>query len=162
MTSSEAQTSDPVVGVPIVRTARWVALAMLLIAVAASAALWLSWRDFKYAQDTRNALTGSIQTIRDGYDAALLSLRQQIKETDDKNRDLQGELRVMTTRLQLTQDDIELARRQARLLNHNQAEQGVQLPARAQVVVKSNGEDVKAADGELARPTKEGQEHPND
>jgi hypothetical protein len=110
MNYSQSQTSEPI----IVPTARWVVLVMLLIAVLASAAFLLSWRDFKYADSTRKALIWNIQTIRDSYDPVLASVQRQLREAQAKDRDLQGELSILTDRLQLAQDEVELARRQAR------------------------------------------------
>jgi hypothetical protein len=110
MNYSQSQTSEPI----IVPTARWVVLVMLLIAMLASAALLLSWRDFKYADNTRKALIGNIQTIRDSYDPVLASVQQQLREAQAKNRDLQGELSILTDRLQFAQNEVELARRQTR------------------------------------------------
>jgi hypothetical protein len=110
MNYSQSQTSEPI----IVPTARWVVLVMLLIAVLASAAFLWSWRDFKYADSTRKALIWNIQTIRDSYDPVLASVQRQLREAQAKDRDLQGELSILTDRLQLAQDEVELARRQAR------------------------------------------------
>src|ERR1700733_8461830 len=97
MNYSQSQTSEPI----IVPTARWVVLVMLLIAVLASAALLSSWRDFKFADSTRKALIGNIQTIRDSYDPVLASVQRQLREAQAKDRDLQGELSILTDRLQL-------------------------------------------------------------
>ena len=97
-----------------VPTARWVALTMLLIALLSVAALFVSWRDFKYAENTRTAFSSDLQTIQDRYDTVLISLQRQLKEAKAKDRDLQGQLSVVSTRLQFAQDEAELARRRAR------------------------------------------------
>ncbi len=110
MIHSQGQTSE-LITVP---TAPWVVLVLLLIAVLGATALLASWRDFKYADNTRKALTENSQTIRDSYDPALASLQQQLRETRAKDRDLEGELAILTDKLQFAQDDLELARRQTR------------------------------------------------
>lgn len=99
-----------------VPTARWVALTMFLIALISFAALVVGWRDFAYAENTRKALSSDIQTIQDRYDTALVSLQRQLKEAEAKDRDLQGELSVVSDRLKFAQDEVELTRRQARQL----------------------------------------------
>ena len=97
-----------------VPTARWVALAMLLVTLLSLAGFFESWRDFEYSQNTRMVLTSDIQAIQDRYDTALISLQRQLTEAETKDRDLQGELSLVSNRLQLAQDEVELARRQAR------------------------------------------------
>jgi len=141
------RTSGLTLDVSIVRTARWVALAILLVVVLASTALWFGWKGLKYAESTQKALSEEIQAIRDSSDAtlaALASLQQQVTENDAKERDLQGELKVLTNRLQLTQDDLELARRQNRLFNQTQAEQGPRV--QQQSPTESKGGNGKPAD----------------
>lgn len=97
-----------------VPTARWVALMMLLIALLSLAALFVSWRDFKYAEETRKTLSRNIESVQERYDTILISLRQQLRDTEARDRDLQGQLSVVSNRLQFAQDEVELTRRQTR------------------------------------------------
>ena len=57
---------------------RWVVPAMVLLGILAFAGLWTGWKNSSYAQDTRHALNGDMQRMKQGYAEDLNSVQRRL------------------------------------------------------------------------------------
>jgi F0F1-type ATP synthase membrane subunit b/b' len=130
---------------------RWVALAIIVLALVALAGVWIGWRASNYAQETRQAVNGDIQAMKQTYDKNIDAVKQGLAEARRTNTDLQDDLSVVTKRLQVTQGELKRAREEAQQLRDEQTQQLAAMDSQVkdQLATKASAEDVKAVSGEV-------------
>jgi hypothetical protein len=133
----------------------WVIPVILLVAILAAVGLGIGWKGLSYAQDSRHALNGDIQALKQSYSKDVDSLQQRLTQNEKTNADLKGDLSVVTQRLQITQVQLKKARQEAQEeaqqvreeSNKHIADMGVQV--NSQLATKASNDDVKAVDGQV-------------
>jgi hypothetical protein len=133
----------------------WVIPVILLVAILAAVGLGIGWKGLSYAQDSRQALNGDIQALKQSYSKDVDSLQQRLTQNEKTNADLKGDLSVVTQRLQITQVQLKKARQEAQEeaqqvreeSNKHIADMGVQV--NSQLATKASTDDVKAVDGQV-------------
>ena len=58
----------------------WVIPAIILVALLAAIGLGVGWRGLSYAQESRQALNGDLQTMKQGYTKDIDSLQQRLRK----------------------------------------------------------------------------------
>src|SRR5581483_7455134 len=79
----------------------WVIPAIILVALVALIGLGVGWRGLSYAQDSRQAVNGDLQTMKQGYSKDIDALQQRLTATEKANTDLAGDLTVVTKKLSI-------------------------------------------------------------
>src|SRR3984893_18292712 len=91
----------------------WVIPVILLVAILAAVGLGIGWKGLSYAQDSRQALNGDIQTLKQSYTKDVDTLQTRLAQNEKANADLTDDLNVVTKRLQITQVQLKKARQEA-------------------------------------------------
>jgi len=133
----------------------WVIPAIILVALVAVIGLGVGWRGLSYAQDTRQALNGDLQTMKQGYSKDVDALQQRLAATEKANTDLAGDLTVVTKKLSITQGQLKKARQdseaEAQQIRDDNAKQLADMGTEmnGQLATKATQDDMKAANGQI-------------
>lgn len=133
----------------------WVIPVILLVAILAAVGLGIGWKGLSYAQDSRQALNGDIQTLKQSYTKDVDTLQTRLAQNEKANTDLSGDLNVVTKRLQITQVQLKKARQEAQdEAQQVRAESIKQITdmgnqVNGQLATKASNDDVKAVDGQV-------------
>jgi chromosome segregation ATPase len=133
----------------------WVMPAIILVALLAAIGLGVGWRGLSYAQQSREALNGDIQTVKQGYTKDVDSLQQRLAQNEKTNADLMGDLSVVTKRLQITQAQLSKARKdaqdEAQKIRDDESKQLADMgtEVNGQLATKASADDVKQVSGQV-------------
>jgi hypothetical protein len=133
----------------------WVIPVILLVAILAAIGLGIGWKGLSYAQESRQALTGDIQSLKQSHTKDVDSLQQRLAQNEKTNADLTEDLNVVTKRLQITQVQLKKARQEAqdeaRQVGEESKQQIADMGAQVsgELATKASNDDVKAVDGHV-------------
>jgi len=117
--------------------------------------LGIGWKGLSYAQESRQALNGDIQSVKQSYTADVSSLQQRLAQNEKTNADLMGDLSVVTKRLQITQGQLKKARQeaqdQAQQIRDDETKQhqAMDTQVSGQLAAKASNDDVKEVSGQV-------------
>jgi chromosome segregation ATPase len=125
-------------------TPRWVGLAVAVLAGVSLLALGVSWNAISRA---RNAEQSSQAALKQSVD----QLNQRLAKADDVNQQVQSDLRVVTDKLQLTQEQLITARKQTKAVSseYNKKLTGLESSVKSDLATKASAEDVKNLSGDV-------------
>jgi chromosome segregation ATPase len=131
---------------------RWIVLAMAALAVLAVTGIFVGWRGSSYAQDSRQALTSDMQTMKQDYGRELGSLQQRLAQAEKANTELRDEFQVVTKRLRITQGELKKARLEAQQIREDDAKQmaAMDTEVKGQLATKASTDDVKAVSSDVS------------
>jgi chromosome segregation ATPase len=126
-------------------TPRWVVLAVAVLAGISLLALGIAWNAASQARGVEQAVQSSVKQNID-------QLNQRLAKSDEINQQLQSDLRVVTDKLQLTQEQLLAARKQTKAASANYGKKltGVETSLRSEIATKANAEDVKNLSGDVS------------
>jgi len=133
----------------------WVIPAIILVAVLAAVGLGVGWKGLSYAEDSRQALNGDIQSVKQSYTTDVSALQQRLAQSEKANSDLQQDLGVVTKRLQITQGQLKKARQEAqdsdqKIRDDESAQfQAMNTQVNGQLATKATNDDVKEVSGQV-------------
>ncbi len=136
-------------------SAGWVIPVIIVVGILAVAGIGIGWKGMSYAEDSRQALTSDIQTVKQDHTKDIESLQQRLAQNEKTNADLLGDLSVVTKRLQITQAQLKRARQDAQDeadkvrddATKEIADMGTQV--NGQLATKASNDDVRAVSGEV-------------
>ena len=130
-------------------TPGWIAPAVIVLGILAVAGLWIGWGATIRAQQTQQALTNEIKTMKQTIDRDLATLQQRLTQSESTNAQLQGELSVVTKRLRLTQGELKRAKEEAARIREENAKQlaAMDTAVKSELATKATTEEVKAVSG---------------
>src|SRR5471032_2660406 len=88
-------------------TPRWVALAVVVVAVLALIGLGVGWSAINHANSIEQSTQASVKQSSD-------ALGQRLAKAEEQNQQLQSDLKVVTDKLNVTQTDLLAARKQSK------------------------------------------------
>ena len=133
----------------------WVIPAIILVALLAAIGVGVGWRGLSYAQDSRQTLNSDLQMMKQSYTKDIDSLQQRLAQAEKANTDLNGDLNVVTKRLQITQGQLKKARQEAQdeteQVRADSAKQIADMgtEVNGELANKATHDDVKAVDGQV-------------
>ncbi len=132
-------------------TPGWIAPAIILLGILAVAGVWIGYSATGRAQDTRQALSAEIKTIKQGFDHDVTLLQQRLTQAESTNAQLQGELKVVTKRLRLTQGELKQAKEEATQIREENSRQlaAMDTAVKTELATKATTDEVKAVSGEV-------------
>lgn len=134
-------------------SAGWVVPVVLVVAILAVIGIGMGWKGLSEAQNSRLALNNDIQTLKQGYTSDVASLQQRLLQNEKANTDLQGDLGVVTKKLQITQSQLKKARTEAQEATQKVRDDAAKQIAdmgtevNGQLATKATNDDVKAVNG---------------
>lgn len=133
----------------------WVIPVVILVAILAAVGLGVGWKGLSYAQESRQALNGDIQSMKQSYTTDVTSLQQRLAQNEKTNTDLLGDLSVVTKRLQITQSQLKKARQEAQTeaqsIRDDQSKQfeAMNTQVNGELATKASNDDVKQVTGQV-------------
>jgi len=138
---SEYQESNPTV---VSGTPRWIGLAVAVLGALSLLGLGVGWSAINHA----NSVEKSTQTALKQQDD---SLGQRLSKTEEENQQLQSDLKVVTDKLNVTQADLIVARKQNKLAAMTYGKKLNELGSNvnAQLATKASSDDVNKLGGDV-------------
>ena len=139
-------------------TPRWVGLAIAALGATSLLGIGIGWSALNQGKTTEQSVQASIKQQND-------ALLQRLAKSDDENQQLQSDLKVVTNKLNVTQEELDRARKQTKasvvVYNKKLSEVNTQLGTKANIedVNKLSGDvsgvknDLDEAKGKLDRAT---------
>ena len=125
-------------------TPRWVGLAVGVLGGISLISLGLGWSAVNQAKSAEQATQTTLKQAND-------TLNQRLAKSDEINQQLQSDLKVVTDKLNLTQDQLISARKQnkATAVGFDQKLTGVQKDLTNQIATKANADDLNKLNGDV-------------
>ncbi len=132
-------------------TPGWIAPTVILLAVLAVAGVWIGWGATSRTQETRQALTTDLKTMKQSIDRDVTLLQQRLAQAESTNAQLQGELSVVTKRLRLTQGELKQARQEAAQIREENTKQlaAMDTAVKGELATKASTTEVKEVSGQV-------------
>ena len=116
---------------------RWVGLAVAVLGGVSLVGVILGWSAFSQSKSTEQAIQASLKQQND-------ALNQRLAKSDEQNQQLQSDLKVVTDKLNVTQDDLQKARLQAKqsVASYNKKLSGLESNVNSQLATKASADDL--------------------
>jgi len=130
---------------------RWLSAAGVVLAVVSLVALGLAYQGSSRARNTERAFTAEIKAVKASSAQNVELLSKRLEQAEGVNAQMQGELRVVTKRLKLTQGELKQAREEAAQIREENSKQLAAMNAavKGELATKASSEEVKAVSGEV-------------
>ena len=118
-------------------TPRWVGIAVVVLGGTSLLGLGIGWSALNHANSVQQATQASVKQANE-------ALTQRLAKEDEINQQLQSDLRVVTDKLNVTQTDLQKARKQGRQSSVavDKKIAGLQESVNTQLAAKANADDV--------------------
>jgi len=136
---SEFQDSNTQAAMP-----RWVGLAVAALGAASLLGIGVGVAALNQGKSTEQTLQASLKQQND-------ALLQRLGRTDDQNQQLQSDLKVVTDKLNVTQDELDKARKQSKaaVVAYDKKLTGLQSNVTSQLATKASTDDVSKLNGDV-------------
>jgi hypothetical protein len=125
---------------------RWVPMAIIALAAVSILGLGVAWSATTHARNAEQTLEAQNQQGK-AIQQSLGSMNQRLSQAEEINAELQGELKLVTDRMKMTQGELANARQQARQIRteYSQKFETVQ----GQIATMASAEDVTTLGGDV-------------
>jgi len=136
---SEFQDSNTQAAMP-----RWVGLAVAALGATSLLGIGVGVAALNQSKSTEQTLQASLKQQND-------ALLQRLGRTDDQNQQLQSDLKVVTDKLNVTQDELDKARKQSKaaVVAYDKKLTGLQSNVTSQLATKASTDDVSKLNGDV-------------
>jgi hypothetical protein len=126
-------------------TPRWVGLAVGILGGISLIGIGLGWTAINQAKSAEQTTQASLKQSND-------ALSQRLAKTEEQNQQLLSDVKVVTDKLNVTQDQLISARKQTKktAVAYDQKLTGVQKDLTGQIATKANIEDVNKLNGDVS------------
>ena len=136
---------------PIVETrteSSWHTPAVIVLGLIALAGLGFGWNATAKLDATQQSVASQLKSEQQSVQQDLSTLRQRLAEDEKNNADLQGDLKVVTDKLKITQGQLKKSREESAKLNSDTSEKLTALDSsvKGELATKATSEDVKSVD----------------
>jgi chromosome segregation ATPase len=126
----------------------WQLPAIIVLGLVALGGLGFGWSASSKLDSTQQAVTTQVKTVQQSVEQDVSSLKDRVAQDEKANADLQGDLKVVTDKLKITQGQLRKARKEAADLN-DQATQKISAldtSVHTELATKAGADDVKNVD----------------
>src|SRR6202035_278603 len=99
-------------------TPAWQLPAIVVLGLIAAGGLWFGWNASSKLDATQQSVTAQLKTTQQAVQQDMSSLKDRLAQDEKANTDLQGDLKVVTGKLKITQGQLKKARDEAANLNY--------------------------------------------
>ncbi len=126
-------------------TPRWVGLAIAALGGISLVGLGLGWSALNQSKSVEQSTQASLKQQND-------ALAQRLGKTEDQNQQLQSDLKVVTDKLNVTQEDLVKARKQtkASVAAYDKKLSGLESNVNTQLASKASTDDVTKLNGDVS------------
>lgn len=128
--------------------ASWQLPAMIVLGLVALGGLGFGWSASAKLDSTQQAVTAQLKATQQSVQQDLSSLKDRLAQDEKANTDLQGDLKVVTSKLKITQGQLKKAREEAAKLNDATTQKltALDTSVRSELATKATTDDVKTVD----------------
>ncbi len=125
-------------------TPRWVGLAIAALGGLSLIGIGVGWSAYNHANSVEQSTQASLKQQND-------ALGQRLAKADDQNQQLQSDLKVVTDKLNVTQDELINARKQSKLAiaTYDKKLTGLASNVNTQLATKASTDDVNKLNGDV-------------
>ena len=126
-------------------TPRWVGLAIAALGAVSLVGLGLGWSALNQSKSVEQSTQASLKQQND-------ALAQRLTKTEDQNQQLQSDLKVVTDKLNVTQEDLVKARKltKASVAAYDKKLSGLESNVNTQLASKASTDDVTKLNGDVS------------
>jgi len=126
----------------------WQLPAIIVLGLIAVAGLGFGWNASAKLDSTQQTVASQLKTTQAAVEQDMSSLKDRIAQDEKTNTDLQGDLKVVTDRLKITQGQLKKAREEAATLNTATTEKltALDTSVHTELATKATSDDVKTVD----------------
>jgi len=126
----------------------WQLPAIVVLGVIALGGLAFGWSASSKLDSTQQAVATQLKTTQQSIQQDMSSLKDRLAQDEKANTDLQGDLKVVTDKLKITQGQLKKARTEAAKLNDetNQKVTALDTSVHSELATKASSDDVKTVD----------------
>jgi hypothetical protein len=130
----------------------WQMPAIAILALIALGGLFFGWSNSAKLDAARQAVTDQVKTVQQTTQQDLGTLKERLAVDEKSNADLQGDLKVVTDKLKITQSQLKKARTEAAKLNSETADKVAALDTsvHTELATKATTDDVKTVDTKVS------------
>ncbi|HKW32037.1 MAG TPA: hypothetical protein VJN92_03460 [Candidatus Acidoferrum sp.] len=126
----------------------WQLPAIVVLGVIALGGLAFGWSASSKLDSTQQNVATQLKTTQQSVQQDMSSLKDRLAQDEKSNTDLQGDLKVVTDKLKITQGQLKKARTEAAKLNDetNQKVTALDTSVHSELASKASSDDVKTVD----------------
>jgi uncharacterized protein (DUF2141 family) len=126
----------------------WVLPAVIVLGLVAIGGLGFGWNASSKLDATQQAVTAQVKTVQQSVEQDVSSLKDRIAQDEKTNSDLQGDLKVVTDKLKITQGQLRKARQETAKLNDEATQKisALDTSVHTELATKAGTDDVKNVD----------------
>ncbi|HMI53360.1 MAG TPA: hypothetical protein VK525_17735 [Candidatus Saccharimonadales bacterium] len=126
----------------------WQLPAIVVLGLIAVAGLGFGWNASAKLDSTQQSVASQLKTTQEAVQQDMSSLKERIALDEKNNTDLQGDLKVVTDKLKITQGQLKKARAEAADLNSATTEKltALDTSVHSELASKATSDDVKTVD----------------
>lgn len=129
----------------------WQLPAIIILGLVAIGGLGFGWNASSKLDATQQAVTTQVKTVEQSVQQDMSSLKDRISQDEKANADLQGDLKVVTDKLKITQGQLRKARKEAADLNDQTTQKlsALDTSVHTELATKAGTDDVKNVDDKV-------------
>src|SRR5215472_17915147 len=126
----------------------WQLPAIVVLGLIALGGLAFGWSASSKLDSTQQAVASQLSKTQQSIQQDMSSLKDRLAQDEKANTDLQGDLKVVTDKLKITQGQLKKARTEAAKLNDetNQKVTALDTSVHSELATKASSDDVKSVD----------------
>ena len=126
----------------------WQLPAIIVLGLIALGGLGFGWNASSKLDSTQQNVQASLKSTQQSVQQDMTSLKDRLAQDEKANTDLQGDLKVVTDKLKITQGQLKKARTEAAKLNDetNQKVTALDTSVHSELATKASSDDVKTVD----------------
>ncbi|HEX4542161.1 MAG TPA: hypothetical protein VH114_03255 [Candidatus Acidoferrum sp.] len=130
------------------RSGSWQLPAIIVLGLVALGGLGFGWSASSKLDGTQQAVAAQLKTTQQSVQQDMTSMKDRLAQDEKANTDLQGDLKVVTDKLKITQGQLKKARTEAAKLNDetNQKVTALDTSVHSELATKATSDDVKTVD----------------
>src|SRR5579871_1071829 len=126
----------------------WQLPAILVLGLVAIGGLAFGWNATSKLDTTKQDIATQLKTTQSAIDQDMSSLKDRLAQTEKTNTDLQGDLKVVTSKLKITQSQLKKAREEAAAANQDTTQKltALDTSVHTDLATKASTDDLKNVD----------------
>jgi len=131
----------------------WQLPAIVILALLAIGGLVFGWSNSTKVDATKQAVADQMKTLQASVQQDMTGLKDRLAVSEKANTDLQGDLKVVTDKLKITQSQLKKARAEAEASNTQTAElvKSLDSSVHTELATKATNDDVKTVDTKVTK-----------
>lgn len=131
----------------------WQLPAIVILALVAVGGLGLAWSNSSKVDAAKQAVAEQVKSVQQSVQQDMSGMKDRLAATEKANTDLQGDLKVVTDKLKITQSQLKKARKEAEEKNTQTTEmvKSLDTSVHTELATKASSDDVKTVDTRVTK-----------